>query len=531
MIPASTRCLIFQRDGSVLVNMASPGFGQARDALRRFAELQQCLEGFERYRITQTALWGAAAGGLDALSVLRVLETFGETPPPATLTAMIHESMARYGLLRLEGAVQSLRLCADDPGLLRRLNADLGLAWSDEGLVVPAERRGWVKSALIEMGFPVIDEAALISTRPVAYGLRPEVVLRPYQERAVERALAQSGGAVVLLPCGAGKTVVGVAMAARLQARTLVVSPSRTIGEQWRQHFLAMTTLSPDQVRLYDRASEPGVVTIATYQAMTHRARGQATALDDLFDRPWGLVVFDEVHSLPADVFRRSAMVQATRRLGLTATLVREDGRERDVFALVGPPVYSAPWRTLEREGWIAGVRCVEVRVRASTQPVTDDRLLAAKIRAVRVLVARHAEEPTLVVAQRLGEVAAVAHALGVPSITGQTPEAERRRLYASFRAGEIRCLALSRVANAGVDLPDASVLIQLSGVYGSRQEEAQRVGRLLRPKGNGRPATFYTLVAVGTRETTDALRRRRFLVDQGYRYEVVSGDSLAPAG
>ncbi len=332
---------------------------------------------------------------------------------------------------------------------------------------------------------------------------------------------------MILLPCGAGKTVVGVALAERLRARTLVITPSRTIGDQWREHFLTLTSVPEEAVSIYRRGVATAPITIATYQALTARGEERA-ALSDVLDQPWGLIIYDEVHSLPADVFRLSASVQSVRRVGLTATLVREDGREREVFSLVGPTVFATPWRELERHGWIAPVDCVEVRIRIPGQrDLTEDRVLAAKLKVVRRILASNSNQPTLVVAHRLKEVAAVSRAVDAPMITGKTPEGTRAKYYRDFRAGEIARLALSRVANVGVDLPDASVLIQLSGAFGSRQEEAQRVGRVLRPKATGQRATFYTLVIAGTREVEFAARRQRFLVDQGYRYRVLDVDSV----
>ncbi|MBX6343341.1 MAG: DEAD/DEAH box helicase family protein, partial [Thermomicrobiaceae bacterium] len=332
----------------------------------------------------------------------------------------VQETLARYGVLRLTGALGRLRLESSDPALLRRVAADHRLAWDEGALVVPDAMRGWLKSALAHDGHPVVDEAAIAGGDAVAIALREGVALRPYQEVAVRQFVARSGsGGVVLLPCGAGKTVVGVAAAARLGCWTLVVTPSRTVAEQWREQFLTLTSLAPDQVGFLARGRAPAPVTIATYQALTSRRAGHALALGEAIDLPWGLVIYDEVHALPAEVFRIAATLQSRRRLGLTATLVREDGRERDVFSLVGPPIFSVPWRDLERQGWIAPVDCVEVRVRPpGERALTAERALAAKIRVARDLIARHRGEPTLVVAHRLVEVAAVARALGAPMVT-----------------------------------------------------------------------------------------------------------------
>jgi DNA excision repair protein ERCC-3 len=318
-----------------------------------------------------------------------------------------------------------------------------------------------------------------------------------------------------------------VAAASRLKARTLVITPSRTVAEQWVEHFRSMTSAEPAAIAIYRRGFAPTPITIATYQALTASGQNGTRALAHVLDEPWGLIIYDEVHSLPADVFRQSAIVQSRRRLGLTATLVREDGRERDVFALVGPTIYSVPWRELERHGWIAPVDCIEVRVRLSDRrQLSADRMLAAKLKVLRSILARNANESGLIVASRLKEVAAASRMFDAAAVTGATPHAERQRLYEAFRDGRVTRLALSRVANVGVDLPDATLMVQISGAFGSRQEEAQRVGRVLRPKAAGTRARFYTLVVAGTREVEFAARRQRFLIDQGYRYRVVEVDA-----
>jgi len=519
---------MFRNDHSILLAIESAGFDEARESLRRFAELRQAAGAYHVYQITDIALWSAAASGMNAASMIELLQRFGQHPPPPSLIAHIQQVIGRYGLLRLTGDADALRLVSDDRALLARIGRELELKFDANALIVSSPQRGWVKAQMAERGYPIIDEAALAISPEIELELLPSVKLRSYQEEAVLQ-FVDGGltGGVVLLPCGSGKTVVGVAAAARLRARTLVITPSRTICEQWQEHFGKLTTIDPDSVSIYRKGIAPTPVTIATYQALTG-SNGATNGLAEVLDQPWGLIIYDEVHSLPADVFRQSAALQSIRRLGLTATLVREDGREREVFSLVGPTVYSTPWRDLERRGWIAPVDCIEVRITGSKhQEFTPDRALAAKLRVLKRLLRRHPEEPTLIVAHRLKEVAAAAHLTGGTVITGETPIEDRRGLYQDFKDGEISCLVLSRVANVGVDLPDASVLIQLSGAYGSRQEEAQRVGRVLRPKPGRSRATFYTLVTDGSREVEFAARRQRFLVDQGYRYRVVGVDSL----
>lgn len=525
---AGERCLLFRNDHSVLITVESPGFDAAREGLRRFAELRQAAGAYHVYQITDIALWSAAASGMTAGEMIDLLRRFGQHAPPPALVAHLQQVAGRYGYLRLTGAADALRLVSDDRVLLARLANDLKLALEPDGIAVPPEQRGAIKARLAEIGYPVIDEAALSLSPQVDIELKSDIRLRPYQDDAVHR-FVQGGltGGVILLPCGSGKTVIGVAAAAELRARTLVITPSRTIGDQWQQHFRRLTSIDPDSVSIFRKGVAPTQVTIATYQALTVR-NGGASGLAEMLDHPWGLIIYDEVHSLPADVFRLSASVQSIRRLGLTATLVREDGREREVFSLVGPTVYSTPWRDLERRGWIAPVDCIEVRIeRQGRQALTPDRALSAKLKVLKRILRQHPHEQTLIVAHHLKEVAAAGRITGAETITGESSLEERQALYRNFRDGELSCLVLSRVANVGVDLPDASVMIQISGAFGSRQEEAQRVGRVLRPKRGQARATFYTLVTAGSREVEFAARRQRFLIDQGYRYRVVASDSL----
>lgn len=527
-LAGDSRPLLFQNDHSILLMVDAPAFSEARDRLREFAELRQAAGPYHVYRLTDTSLWSAAASQRSSAGIIEYLIRNGQNAPPASLLAHVQRVIGNYGLFRLTGNLEDLRLVADDLALLRNMSVELGLSIEARGAIVPRATRGWVKAALAERGYPVVDEAALAGSVDFDFGLEPDVRLRPYQEAALRRFCRPGiSGGVVLLPCGSGKTVVGVAVAAFLNARTLVISPSRTIGEQWIEHFKSMTSIAPDEVAIYRRGSAPTPITVATYQALTAAGERGESGLADVLDQPWGLIIYDEVHSLPADVFRQSAAVQSMRRLGLTATLVREDGREREVFSLVGPTIYSTPWRELERHAWIAPVDCFEVRVTVpDRRRLSEDTILAAKLKILRKILSSHDDEACLIVAHRLKEVAAAARVANAAIITGQTPSAERRRLYQAFREGGVSRLALSRVANVGVDLPDASLLIQLSGAFGSRQEEAQRVGRVLRPKTAGKRARFYTLVMAGTREVEFAARRQRFLIDQGYRYRVFDVDA-----
>lgn len=496
--------------------------------MRSIAELKSASGAYHVYQVTDLSLWSAAASEKNVEVIATRLREFGQNVPPASLIAQIQQTFGRYGLLRLVGTPDDLRLTSSDRALLVEISAALNLTLAGDAVHVTPAQRGKLKAELAQRGYPVVDEATLAPSPAFELSLRPEVKLRPYQQLAVKRFVRPgTAGGVVLLACGSGKTVVGVAITSALNARTLVITPSRTIGDQWVDHFRRMTTIDSDSVVIYRRGAEVGPVTVATYQALTTRSGNADAGLGEVLDRSWGLIIYDEVHSLPADIFRQSAAVQSIRRLGLTATLVREDGRERDVFSLVGPTVFSTSWRDLERHGWIAPVDCVEIRIKFTRdRELTEARMLAAKLAVVRRILRRHAGESVLLMAHRLKEVAALAHATGAASVTGATTTSARKRIYDDFRAGRILRLALSRVANVGVDLPDASVVIQVSGAFGSRQEEAQRVGRLLRPKSGSKRATFYTLVVAGSREVEFASRRQRFLVDQGYRYRVVDADS-----
>ena len=443
---------------------------------------------------------------------------------PADLFARVNEFFGRYGQLWIDGAPGSLALKASDRLLLREVGSILDVSVDSAEIPLADHERGRVKARLAEAGYPVVDNVRPVSRRTGGYHLNRNVVLRDYQQQAVDRFVEHGqGGGVVLLPCGAGKTVVGVAIAATLDACVLVVTPNRTIGEQWADHFKGMTNLCANDIDLFTDSSEEKPVTIVTYQALTASRNGLPERLHDAMDLPWGLIIYDEVHTLPADVFRQSAALQSRRRLGLTATLVREDGREREVYALVGPPVWQSRWRDLERQGWISPVECFEIRVRSDRQHRNEDQGFAAKLRTVERIMRRHQGDRVLIAAHRISQVQALARRLRVPAVTGETPQTERSRLFDAFRSGSIPCLVVSRVANVGVDLPDANVLIQVSGAFGSRLEEAQRLGRLLRPKETTRPARFYSLVLPESREREFASRRQRFLIDQGYRYQVIN--------
>jgi len=533
-----------------MVNESHPRYAEARELLLGVAELRKRPGEWHTYKMTPVTLWNAAAAGWTAEKVLARLKELARYGVPAALEREIRSRMDRYGSLRLKRRGDELRLCSDHPGLLAAIRKLRSLAGAFQGeaeagsLGVRPEARGWLKRELIAAGFPVIDEAGYRSGETLALALRETsasgrpVRLRGYQEAAIEAFAGRSdgGSGVVVLPCGAGKTWVGMGAMARLRCETLILTSNALSVEQWIRELLANTTLEEKDVGAYtgDR-KEVRPVTVATYQILTHRTGKDGSYPHwKLFgDRNWGLIVYDEVHLLPAPVFRMTADLQATRRLGLTATLVREDGREGDVFALIGPKRYDAPWRSLEEEGWIARPACLEVRV-----PLADDDFVRyhtaakrvrhriagenpLKLSAVRALLNKHREQPTLIIGQYLDQLRSVADRLQLPVVTGSMPHKRRQELFDRFNKGELSVLAVSKVANFAVDLPDASVAIQLSGSFGSRQEEAQRLGRILRPKSGGREVFFYSLVSEDTDEVEFARRRQRFLLEQGYRYEV----------
>jgi DNA excision repair protein ERCC-3 len=553
--------LIVQGDRSVLVEVDNPRYTEARDALAPFAELEKSPEHIHTYRLTPLSLWNAAAAGMSARDMLNVLGRYSKFPLPTNLATDMAELVGRYGRVRLERAGDKLRLVCDDRPLLEELARQpkvrdyLGERDGPDRFVVEPAHRGVLKQALIAVGYPAEDLAGYsegaalpLHLRPVARSGLPFHV-RDYQREAADVFYAggdvRGGSGVIVLPCGAGKTIVGIAAIALMQRSTLVLTTGITAVKQWRREILDKTDLAEDQVAEYTgETKDIAPVTLATYQILTYRPdKKEEFPHFEIFDkRDWGLVIYDEVHLLPAPVFRVTAQIQARRRLGLTATLVREDGRESDVFSLIGPKKYDVPWRELETRGWIAEANCTEVRV-ALPEPLRMEYAVAewrhkyriasenpAKDDVVARLLERYRGQRVLVIGQYLKQLRQLRKRFGIPLITGQTPNAEREDLYDQFRRGELRNLILSKVGNFALDLPDANVLIQVSGTFGSRQEEAQRLGRILRPKAGGEVAHFYTLVTRDTRELDFAHHRQLFLTEQGYSYTIADGgDVLAP--
>jgi DNA excision repair protein ERCC-3 len=540
--------LIVQSDRTVLLEVAHPDAGDARHDLAVFAELERAPEHVHTYRITRLGLWNARAAGHTADDMLGTLEKYSKFPVPQSVTVDIAETVARYGRIVIdrddEGA---LVLRGTDSSVLsevtraKKVGELLGVRRSDTEWELLPWARGEVKQQLVKLGWPAEDHAGYTPGTPHAIELDPDGwALRGYQQQAIDNFF-EGGSGVVVLPCGAGKTLVGAGAMAKAGTTTLILVTNTVSARQWRDELLKRTSLTEDEIGEYSGSvKEVKPVTIATYQILTARRGGQYTHLSLLDALDWGLVVYDEVHLLPAPVFKLTAELQARRRLGLTATLVREDGRESDVFSLIGPKRFDAPWKEIEAQGYISPASCYEVRVdlpqhdRLEYAAAPDDeryRLAAtapAKLDVVSHLVARHEGEQILVIGQYLDQLDELAAVLDAPTLTGATPIDERERLFQAFRDGELKVLVVSKVANFSVDLPEATVAIQVSGSFGSRQEEAQRLGRLLRPKKSGLPASFYTLVSRDTVDQEFAQNRQRFLAEQGYSYTILDSPALA---
>ncbi len=542
--------LIVQSDRTVLLEVAHPDAENARHELAIFAELERAPEHIHTYRITRLGLWNARAAGHDAEDMLATLETWAKFPVPPSVSIDIRETVGRYGRLVIERDDEgTLILRSTDAAVLaeiarnRRIQPLLIAHPSQGTYVIDAWARGQIKQELLKIGWPAEDHAGFTPGTPHEIELHEDGwSLRPYQRKAVD-IFSEGGSGVVVLPCGAGKTLVGAAAMADTKTTTLILVTNTVSARQWRDELLKRTSLTPEEIGEYSgQSKEVKPVTIATYQILTAKRKGEYAhfALLDALD--WGLIVYDEVHLLPAPVFKLTADLQARRRLGLTATLVREDGREGDVFSLIGPKRFDAPWKEIEAQGFISPAVCYEVRIdlpasdRLEYAASADDeryRLAAtahAKIDVVRDLVAKHEGEQILVIGQYLDQIDVLSDALGAPKITGSTPVDEREELFDAFRHARIPVLVVSKVANFSIDLPDASVAIQVSGSFGSRQEEAQRLGRLLRPKSNGHKASFYTLIARDTVDQDFAQNRQRFLAEQGYSYTILDADRLTAA-
>jgi DNA excision repair protein ERCC-3 len=542
--------LIVQSDKTLLLEVEHPAADDCRKAIAPFAELERAPEHVHTYRLTPLGLWNARAAGHDAEQVVDTLLRYSRYAVPHALLVDVAETMARYGRLQLlNSPVHGLVLRSFDRPVLeevlrsKKVQPLVGARIDPDTVAVHPSERGHLKQILLKLGWPAEDLAGYVDGEYHDIGLAEDSwSLRPYQREATD-GFWHGGSGVVVLPCGAGKTLVGAAAMARAQATTLILVTNTVAARQWRAELLRRTTLDEEEIGEYSgHKKEIRPVTIATYQVMTTRRKGVYAHLE-LFDaRDWGLIIYDEVHLLPAPIFRFTADIQARRRLGLTATLVREDGREGDVFSLIGPKRYDAPWKDIEAQGYIAPADCIEVRVTltdaerlvyATAEPDERYRLCSTtltKTRVVERLVARHKGEQTLVIGQYIDQLDDLGRRLDAPVIKGETTVRERERLYDAFRAGEVSTLVVSKVANFSIDLPEAAVAIQVSGTFGSRQEEAQRLGRVLRPKSDGRAARFYAVVARDTLDQDYAAHRQRFLAEQGYAYRIVDADDVLAA-
>ncbi|MER0105927.1 DNA repair helicase XPB [Corynebacterium sp. KPL2895] len=535
--------LIVQSDKTVLLEVDHPDSAAARTALAPFAELERAPEHVHTYRITSLALWNARAAGHDAEQVVDVLETYSRFPVPQSLLVDVAETMSRYGRVRLQAhPAHGLILESEEPAILTELSRGkvgklLGSRIDDNTIAVAPSERGRLKQELLKAGWPAEDLAGYIDgeSHPIALN-EDGWHLRDYQEYATD-AFWSGGSGVVVLPCGAGKTIVGAAAMAKAQSTTLILVTNTVAGRQWRDELLRRTTLSPNDIGEYSgEKKEIKPITIATYQVVTRKTKGEYRALELFDSRDWGLIIYDEVHLLPAPVFRMTSDLQSRRRLGLTATLVREDGREGDVFSLIGPKRYDAPWKELEMAGYIATAECIEVRVDmdpeermfyATAQPRDRYRIAAqasAKLRAVDKILASH-DQQALIIGGYVDQLRELGEHLDAPVIDGTTSTAKREKLFQQFRKGVLSILVVSKVANFSIDLPEAALAIQVSGTFGSRQEEAQRLGRLLRPKETA--ALFYTLVTRDSLDADYAMHRQRFLAEQGYAYRLMDAVDL----
>ena len=539
--------LIVQSDKTLLLDIDHPLSTECRRAIAPFAELERSPEHIHTYRLTPLGLWNARAAGHDAEQVIDTLIKYSRYAVPHSILIDVAETMSRYGRLRLEAdPVHGLILVTTDTAVLeeviraRKIAPLLGARIDAETIAVLPSQRGAIKQSLLRLGWPAEDFAGYVDgqAHPIEL-VQKDWKIRPYQELAAE-GFWHGGSGVVVLPCGAGKTIVGAAAMAHAKATTLILVTNTIAARQWREELLHRTTLNEDEIGEYSGAKkEIRPVTIATYQVMTKKKNGVYAHLD-LFDtHDWGLIIYDEVHLLPAPIFRFTADIQSRRRLGLTATLVREDGMEGEVFSLIGPKRYDVPWKEIESQGYIAPAECIEVRVNlteeerllyATAEPENRYRTCATtrtKRNVVEALVEKHASEQILVIGQYIDQLDELSATLGVPLIKGDTPIKEREILFNKFRSGEITCLVVSKVANFSIDLPDATIAIQVSGAFGSRQEEAQRLGRILRPKSDGRTAKFYSVISRDTIDQDFAQNRQRFLAEQGYSYKIIDADDV----
>ena len=554
----STNPLIVQGDKSVLLEVNNALYEEVRDEISGFAELEKSPEYIHTYRISPLSLWNAASSGLSAEYIIGILEKYGKFDLPQNVRADIEDNVKRFGKIRLERHDGELMLVSEDRYLIAEIAANKKVApyikdnTNPFRLTIDKGSRGHIKHLLIKLGFPVEDLAGYAQGAHFDLALRHtdskgnKLHLRDYQIEAADVFYAggsdRGGCGVIVLPCGAGKTFVGMAVMDRLKSETLILTTNITALRQWKSELIDKTTVPEDCIGEYSgEIKEIKPITISTYQILTHRndKAGDFPHLDIFNRKDWGIIIYDEVHLLPAPVFRKTAEIQAKRRLGLTATLVREDGMEEDVFSLIGPKKYDMPWKTLERKGWIASACCTEVRVAMPESlrmqySISESRQKfriasenSEKIPIIRKLLERHISDNVLIIGQYIEQLNIIAEAVKAPIITGKTSNDERIKLYEEFKRGVIKVLIVSKVANFAIDLPDANVAIQISGTFGSRQEEAQRLGRILRPKSGENRAFFYSIVTAESKEQEFAANRQLFLTEQGYKYYIINSDCI----
>jgi DNA excision repair protein ERCC-3 len=537
--------LIVQSDRTLLLEVNHPMYEKARDELLAYAEIVKSPEHVHTYRLTRLTLWNAAALGWKPDQVIGSLSRLSRFPIPSSIRQWILEEMGKYGMFLLMNTANGLRLTGKDQAIrdIARLKdiQPLIVSVHGNGLIIRRENRGELKRRLARLGYPVKDLAGY--ERGASLDMQLLAKLRPYQQEAVDSFFAggpEGGSGVIVLPCGAGKTVVALGVMERAKTHTLVVTPNVVALRQWISEAVEKLHTDPHTIGEYSsmcRNIRP--ITVTTYQMLTYRHGERYPHFETLNRAPWGLIVYDEVHLLPAPVFRLTASLQGRMRLGLTATLVREDGAEEEVFSLIGPKKYDVPWREMENQGWIAKTSCYEVTVPMeksyrlhylSAPDRTKYRIAAenpVKLRVLQSLLQKHRGDRVLIVGQYVGQLHEVGQAIGAPVITGKTPVREREHLYAKFRKGDLPVLVVSKVANVALDLPDTNVAIQISGTFGSRQEEAQRLGRLLRPNRDGGESVFYSLVTKDSIDAEKASHRQLFLTEQGYQYILLEADEL----
>jgi DNA excision repair protein ERCC-3 len=550
MYPDRKNPLIVQGDSTILLEVLNPAFEEARDSLLRFANLEKSPEYIHTYRLTPVSLWNAASSSMNGSDIKEELKRFAKYEIPPNIFVQIDEWLTRYGRLRLLRTDSHLMLKADDPDLFleitrnKRIKKYIYKVVSDTGALLLEWSRGQVKKECIDLGYPVVDMAGYSHGDPCGFDIKDRISFREYQRDSISVFMnyeKTGGSGVIVLPCGAGKTVVGMGIMSQVGETVLVLVTNVTAARQWKRELIDKTTLSEKEIGEYSgEAKEVKPVTIATYQILTYRGKkgGNFIHLEVLNKQNWGLVIYDEVHLLPAPVFRFATEVQGKRRLGLTATLIREDRREKDVFSLIGPKIFDMPWKVLEKQGWISGVTCTEVRTELPREEMqryaledNRERFKRAsvnknKIEIIEFLLSKHKSDNILIIGHYLKQLEYIAEQWGLTLISGRMKNAERDKYYDMFRQQTLRILVVSKVANFAVDLPDANVAVQISGTFGSRQEEAQRLGRILRPK-KSKKAFFYSVVTRNTVEAGFAEKRQLFLTEQGYSYEIISADDL----